>query len=74
MYNDMYFDKVDLDKYKNLVNNSQDNVLTIRCSSEGVLNKIYEALIDDRLVYDIVPSSQVEFMIDTNLLIFKISW
>jgi hypothetical protein len=74
MYNDMYFDKVDLDKYKNLVNSSQDNVLTIRCSSEGVLNKIYEALIDARLVYDIVPSSQVEFMTDTNLLIFKISW
>lgn len=74
--NDLYFNVADIDKYNELLKQTVDRKsLTIRTSNKEVLDTLYEQLIIEKQIYQLLENnSQVEFMSNPELLILQISW
>ena len=79
--NGLYYDSVDTERLaeqiRNLENSkkSNENKLEIRCSNSEVLNGLYDWLINERNIYNILEGkTQVDYIQSNELLILKLSW
>ncbi|MBD5508841.1 MAG: hypothetical protein HDR05_12560 [Lachnospiraceae bacterium] len=74
----LYFDKVDIERYRNLIEsakrNMQDN-LVIRCADINIYNEMITRLINEKEILNMFETStSINKTIDPDLLIIKIEW
>lgn len=76
--NGLYFDTVDINRYKELINQMQTegkDSLTIRCSNSEVYEQILRKLVDEKELINMFESNMsISRVSDARLLIIKVYW
>lgn len=74
--NGLYYNSVDTERIAEQIKraiNNRENTITIRCSSEEVLNGLYGWLIDERNIFNIL-NTQIDYVESNELLILQLGW
>lgn len=76
--NGLYFDTVDIDRYRELINQMQTegkDSLTIRCSNSEVYEQMIRVLVDEKELLNMFESNvSISRVSDARLLIIKVYW